>query len=114
MAANIMTKQPTAFISYSWDSEAHIHWVRALAERLRGDGVVAVLDQWETQPGDALPAFMEAAIRNNDFVIVVCTPRYKQRSDARQGGVGYEGDIMTGQLWNAQPPQVHSLAADRQ
>ena len=28
-------------------------------------------------------------------MIVVCTPRFKERSDGRGGGVGYEGDIMT-------------------
>src|ERR1700722_159382 len=29
----------SAFISYSWDSETHREWVRALAARLRADGV---------------------------------------------------------------------------
>jgi hypothetical protein len=41
---------------------------------------------------------MEAAVRDNHFVIIVSTPHYKERSDARKGGVGYEGDIMTGEL----------------
>ena len=76
----------------------HKQWVRGLATRLRGDGVDVVLDQWELQPGDRLPAFMETAVREHDYVLIVCTPHYKQRSDARQGGVGYEGDIMTGEL----------------
>ena len=89
---------PTAFISYSWDDEPHKEWVRGLAADLRADGVAVVLDQWELQPGDRLPAFMEAAVRENDYVLVVCTPHYKERSDGRQGGVGYEGDIMTGEL----------------
>lgn len=89
---------PTAFISYSWDDEPHKGWVRGLATRLRGDGVDVVLDQWELQPGDRLPAFMETAVREHDHALIVCTPHYKQRSDARQGGVGYEGDIMTGEL----------------
>ena len=38
---------------------------------------------------------MERAVRENDFVIAVCTPRFKERSDRRGGGIGYEGDIMT-------------------
>jgi hypothetical protein len=42
---------------------------------------------------------METAIRENDFVIVICTPRYKQKADKRDGGVGYEGDIMTGEAF---------------
>jgi TIR domain len=90
---------PSAFLSYSWDSEVHKAWVRDLAARLRADGVNTILDQWHTAPGDQLPCFMERAIRENDFVIIVCTPHYKERSDARRGGVGYEGDIMTAEVF---------------
>jgi hypothetical protein len=88
----------TAFISYSWDSEQHREWVLALATRLRGDGVETVLDQWHVVPGDQLPAFMEKAVRESDHVLIVCTPRYKERSERRVGGVGYEGDIITGEV----------------
>jgi len=89
---------PKAFISYSWDNEEHRRWVRELATRLRSDGVDITLDQWDTAPGDQLPAFMERAIRENDFVLIVCTPHYKEKSDSRLGGVGYEGDIMTAEV----------------
>lgn len=90
---------PTAFVSYSWDSPAHKQWVSDLAERLRRDGVDIKLDQWETAPGDQLPAFMEAAVRDNEFVLIVCTENYKAKSDNRKGGVGYEGDIMTSEVF---------------
>ena len=73
-----------------------------LATRLRKDGIEAILDKWETAPGDQLPAFMEQAIRENQFVVIVCTPRYKSRSESREGGVGYEGDIMTAEVMNQQ------------
>lgn len=89
---------PRAFISYSRDSEEHKNWVRALATRLRGDGVETTLDQWHLVPGDQLPAFMERAVRDSDYVLIVCTPRYKERSENRIGGVGYEGDIITGEV----------------
>lgn len=90
---------PTStFISYSWDSDQHKTWVREFAERLRADGVEAHLDQWAAVPGDQLPQFMERAIAENSFVLIVCTPRYASKSEARQGGVGYEGDIITGEL----------------
>ena len=92
----------SAFISYSWDDEPHCDWVRRLAERLRADGVAVSIDRWETVPGDQLPAFMERAIRENGFVVIICTPRYKQRSNTRQGGVGYEGDIMTAEISSTQ------------
>ena len=92
-----MTPPPT-FISYSWDNEIHKEWVRSLAGRLRKDGVNVTLDRWHTAPGDQLPAFMERAIRDNRFIVIICTPRYKSRSDERLGGVGYEGDIMTAEV----------------
>jgi formylglycine-generating enzyme required for sulfatase activity len=87
---------PKAFISYSWDDEEHKEWVKRLATRMRvEDGVDVTLDRWHSAPGDQIPAFMERAVRENDFVIAVCSPRFKERSDGRVGGAGYEGDIMT-------------------
>lgn len=90
---------PTAFISYSWDAPEHQRWVRDLASRLRADGVETVLDQWHAVPGDQLPAFMEQAVRESQFVLVICTPKYKLKSDSRRGGVGYKGDIMTAEVF---------------
>lgn len=92
----------SVFISYSWDDEPHKEWVQSLATRLRTDGVDAMLDSWAAVPGDQLPEFMERAIRENEFVVIICTPRYKTRSDKREGGVGYEGDIMTAEVINKQ------------
>ncbi|MEI8226507.1 MAG: toll/interleukin-1 receptor domain-containing protein [Bacteroidota bacterium] len=95
---NIKSRIPKVFISYSWDDKTHKKWVKDLAKRLRSDGVETILDQWHTVPGDQMPEFMEKAIRKNDFVLIVCTPRYKRKSDNREGGVGYEGDIMTAEV----------------
>ncbi len=89
---------PKAFISYSWDNEEHKVWVKALSERLRSDGVDVTLDQWHVVPGDQLPEFMENAIRESNYVLIICTARYKDRSEKRTGGVGYEGDIITGEV----------------
>lgn len=88
------------FVSYSWDDEEHRSWVHDFAARLRADGVDAELDQWEVYLGDPLPEFMERAVRENDFVLVICTPGYKERSDSGAGGVGYEGDIMTAEVYS--------------
>ena len=97
-----MSTAPTAFISYSWDSEQHKRWVKELATRLRRDGIDVKLDQWHTAPGDPLPKFMETSIRDNDFVLIICTPSYKAKSESRKGGVGYEGNIITGELFAKQ------------
>jgi hypothetical protein len=98
MADEIASKPPRVFISYSWDDEDHKQWTTAFATRLRADGVDATIDKWATVPGDRLPLFMEQAIRDNSYVLIVCTPKYKVKSDNRTGGVGYEGDIMTGEV----------------
>ena len=92
----------SVFISYSWDDDAHCEWVRSLATRLRADGIDVAIDRWSALPGDQLPTFMERSIRENQFVLIVCTPRYKRRSDSREGGVGYEGDIMTAEVMLSQ------------
>jgi hypothetical protein len=92
-------RNPKVFISYSWDSESHRAWVRALGARLRSDGVDVTLDQWHVGPGDQLPEFMERAIRENDFVLIICMTKYKTKSERRSGGVGYEGDVMTGEVF---------------
>jgi hypothetical protein len=98
MEIEAVRPHPKAFLSYAWESDAHKAWARDFATRLRADGVEITLDQWELHPGDALPEFMERAVRENDYVLIVCTPYYAQRSNERRGGVGYEGDIMTAEV----------------
>ena len=93
---------PKVFMSYSWDDEEHKEWVKALAGRLRRDGVDVTLDQWHFRVGDQLTHEMEKAIGSNDNVVIICTPVYKQRSDAREGGVGYEDNIITAEIMNAE------------
>src|SRR4051812_2718870 len=99
MATPTLIKEiPSVFLSYSWDSPEHKAWVNALGVRLRVDGIDAHWDEFDTRLGDQLPQFMERAIRESDFVLVICTPKFKLRSDARTGGVGYEGNIITAEL----------------
>ena len=89
---------PKVFISYSYDSPEHELWVEQLAKMLRSDGIEAVLDRWYLHPGDPITEFMEVGIRESDFVLIVCTENYKQKSDARQGGVGYEEAIISSDM----------------
>ncbi|MCL2632450.1 MAG: TIR domain-containing protein [Coriobacteriia bacterium] len=89
----------SAFVSYSHDSEEHIEWVMSLSSRLRYDGINVCLDRWSLVPGAHIPSYMEAAIRENDFVIIICTPNYKKKSDSRRGGVGYESNIISAEVF---------------
>lgn len=87
------------FISYSWDNEEHKQWVQDLTRKLRGDGINATLDVWELAPGDQLTHFMEREIRESKYVLIVCTPSYREKSNLRQGGVGYEDHVMTAEMY---------------
>lgn len=89
---------PTAFISYAWENENLKSWVKDLATNLRNEGIDAKLDQWEVVPGDQMPHFMEKSVRENNYVLIICTEKYKTKSENRIGGVGYEGDIMTSEV----------------
>ncbi|MCK4528320.1 toll/interleukin-1 receptor domain-containing protein [candidate division WOR-3 bacterium] len=93
-----MDSNPTTFISYAWESDDLKNWVKELATQLRQNGIDAKLDQWEVVPGDQMPHFMEKSVRENNYVIIICTPKYKTKSENRIGGVGYEGDIMTAEV----------------
>ncbi|AZF12643.1 hypothetical protein C4J93_4476 [Pseudomonas sp. R2-37-08W] len=89
---------PKAFISYSHDSQEHKQWILEFASRLRNSGIDAILDQWELQPGDDLPQFMERHLSSSDRVIMVCTDRYVEKANSGAGGVGYEKMIVTADL----------------
>jgi hypothetical protein len=86
------------FISYSWDSPEHKKWVAGLATRLREAGIRAILDQWHLRPGEEITAFMETRLREADRVVMVCTDEYVRKADEREGGVGYEGAILTADI----------------
>lgn len=89
---------PKAFISYSHDSMEHKKWVLDFATRLRLNGVDAILDQWDLQPGDDLPHFMEKGLVAADRVLMVCTDKYVEKANSGAGGVGYEKMIVTADL----------------
>lgn len=92
------TDHPAVFISYSHDSSAHKIWVSELAGRLMENGVDVILDQWDLEPGDDVPKFMEQSVRRANKVLMICTEAYVRKADDGKGGVGYESMIVTGEL----------------
>lgn len=90
------------FISYSHDSDEHKEWVYQLACRLVESGVEVVLDQWDIQLGSNILKFMEQNLMNSDRVLIVCTDNYNKKSNEGFGGVGYEKNILTAELFSAQ------------
>jgi hypothetical protein len=92
----IMDKK--VFISYSWDSQNHKEWVRNIADELIKNGVEVKLDQYDMMPGDSFTHFMEKSITEIDNVLVILTPNYREKSVERKGGVGYEQQIISGEI----------------
>jgi hypothetical protein len=96
-----MDKRQKVFISYSWDSKAHMTWVKRLADTLSAMHEVEVIfDQYDLWAGKDVARFMEEGIEKNDRIILVLTPSYAEKAKSRRGGVGYENLIITGQIYN--------------
>lgn len=91
---------PIVFISYSWDSEDHKTWVLELATKLVNSGVDVRLDQWHTRLGDSFTHFMESAIETADRVLMILTPAYARKANEREGGVGYEQQIISSEVFD--------------
>jgi hypothetical protein len=72
------------FISYSHDSPEHEAKVLALANRLRADGIDAVLDQFENFPSEGWELWGQRQIQAAAFVLMVCTPTYRRRFDGEE------------------------------
>lgn len=96
---------PVVFVSYSRESEEHSAWVRHLSERLRSHGIDSRLDQWHLAPGDDLVRFMTSAVRDSDFVLLICTPNYAAKANEDRGGVGFEGSVIAGSILTVRDSQ---------
>ena len=98
----IDTIKSRVFISYSWKDEEHIEWTQRLANCLIENGVDTHIDQYDLELGDRLSQFMEQEITNADYVLIIFTPTYKEKANNRKSGVGYEGYIIAGELFQNQ------------
>lgn len=87
------------FISYSWDSEGHKMWVKKFADDLgREYGIYVLLDQY-CRYGENLILFMQDGIERSDRVLIIGTPRYKQRIEQNRGGAKFEEQIISSELY---------------
>jgi len=94
------------FISYSWDSEAHLRGVLELSNRLRSEGIDCVIDQYEVSPPDGWPRWMDKKIRDSRLILMICTETYCKRvmgeeSPDKGMGVRWEGGRIYQHLYNA-------------
>src|SRR3974377_113465 len=63
-----MMAAPKVFISYSHDAPAHEAKVPALRNRLRGNGIDAILDQYEPFPSGGWIQWMKHQVRDAQFI----------------------------------------------
>ena len=93
---------PRVLISYSQDSPAHGKRVLEFSNRLRGDGVDCWVDQYETNPSVGWPLWMHQQVESADFVLVVFTERYAQKSlEEKKSGVRFESVLILQDLYEA-------------
>lgn len=90
--------EPTVFISYSHDDESHKDWVLQLATRLRSNGLNILLDRWNLKLGQDLASFMERGLSSSNRIVSICSESYVIKANDRNGGVGYEKQIMTAEM----------------
>ena len=84
------------FISYAWEDDDYRQWVARLAAQLRDDGVNARLDRWHVQPSQTIPEFMNSEVRTADKVLVLCSPKYREKVHAME-----DGGPSTGSGWES-------------
>ena len=97
------SEPPRVFISYTWESDEHMGWVRFLATELLKAGVDARLDQWFLKPGDSWFSSLENEVESADRILIICTPEYAKRSNRSLSGVASQEPIISDELVSRVP-----------
>lgn len=87
---------PSVFIAYSHDGKLHEQWVVKLAQALRKRGFKVSFDQ--DNQGKPVPEYSQESCLKTAKVIVVCTPKYKRKVDAKKGTVWHEARYLSERL----------------
>lgn len=91
---------PVVFISYSWDSEEHQEWVQRLSADLREKfRVYTLLDKYN-RGGKELTDFMRKGLKTAQRVLIIGTPKYKEKIGRTSGGAKFEDQVITIELYN--------------
>lgn len=96
-------KIPKVFISYSHDSKEIQDKVFEFANKLRTEGIDAIIDQYVDSPPEGWPKWMERNIEESDFVLVLSTEGYKMKASGQieGNGINWETNIVYQHLYNA-------------
>jgi branched-chain amino acid transport system substrate-binding protein len=103
-----MAEQPVrVFISYSWDSYEHKEKVLNLSNKLREYGIDCQIDRYHLAPPKGWQCWMTDQISESDFVLVICTKKYKlryEKKEAQEQGRAstWEGGLIATELYSGQ------------
>ena len=85
-----METKISIFISYSWENENIMLFVKWLALLLKKYNFDVKLDQLDVFPGSNLQEFMKNGLDNSKYILSICTDSYKSKMDNPETGVGTE------------------------
>ncbi|NVB37547.1 TIR domain-containing protein [Pseudenhygromyxa sp. WMMC2535] len=93
------------FISYSHDSPAHAKRVLELAQRLRDEGVDAIIDQFDDAPVQGWPRWMLQQMRAAELIVVVASAGYRAKCEgevprSKGRGVKWESHLSLQELYD--------------
>ena len=91
---------PRVFISYSQSD--HKEMVLDIVDRLRSDGVDAIVDEYDLELGHDVNLFMERTVNDPELakVLLMCDKSYTEKANARKGGAGKEAIIISEEVYN--------------
>jgi SEFIR domain len=100
------SRPPRVFLSCSHDSPEHQDRALGLANRLRKDGIDALVDQYAPAPLEGWPKWMTREIQAADSILLICTKTYRARVDGREQpgkgrGVVWESNLVYNLLYES-------------
>ncbi len=98
-------KHPKVFISYSHDSPTHADRILTFADRLGLTASRRFSTEYNPNPPEGWPRWMDRQIRDADFVLMVCTETYYKRvmGEEEPGtglGVRWEGNLIYNYIYD--------------
>lgn len=94
---NILLEEKKVFISYS-HKDVTEEWIKKLATALANNGIEPIVDNYDLVFGQDINHFMEQ-IKIADKVLMLLGKNYKEKADYREGGVGVETQIISGDVY---------------
>lgn len=85
-------KKIKVFVTYAWENDEHNERVMSFTDFLRKKGYDAFMDRMKSEDESAIDfnKMMITGIQDADKVVIVLSPRYKEKADNFHGGVGTE------------------------